>query len=248
MKKFLFLLLLAMAVPGMAAGAGNERNESFAKAKRQLEDKVYFDHRVTVYCGYAFDEDKRICLPAGFTTEKHLKRAERMEWEHAVPAENFGRAFPEWREGSPVCVDRKGKAYKGRKCAEKASREYRLMQADMYNLFPSVGAVNAVRSNKQYSELPGVAPAFGSCPAKVEGNRFEPPQQAKGELARAGLYMAEEYPEFRLSRQQKRLFEAWSRQDPVDEWECTRTKRIEKLQGNENTVVRNLCIDAGLWR
>lgn len=247
MKKFIFFLLLAMAIPNMAAGAGNERSESFAKAKRTLEEKVYYDHRVTVYCGYTFDEDKRISLPAGFSTKKHHQRAERMEWEHAVPAENFGRAFPEWRDGSPLCIDSKGKAYKGRKCAEHASREYRLMQADMYNLFPAVGAVNAVRSNKQYSELPAAAPAFGTCPAKVEGKRFEPPQNSKGELARAGLYMDKEYPAFRLSRQQKRLFEAWSRQDPVDEWECTRTKRIEDLQGNENTVVKNLCISAGLW-
>lgn len=247
MKKLLFALLLLMVLPGMAAASGNESNESFAVAKRMLEREVHADHRVTVYCGYEFDEEKRICLPEGFTTDKHKARAARMEWEHAVPAENFGRAFREWREGDPSCVDRRGRPYKGRRCAEKASREYRLMQADMYNLFPAVGAVNAVRSNRQYSELPGVASAFGACPAKVDGNRFEPPQQAKGELARASLYMEQEYPEFRLSRQQKRLFEAWSRQDPVDAWECTRTRRIERLQGNENAVVKNLCMDAGLW-
>ena len=247
MKPFLLPLLLTMALYGMASAAGTESNESFTTAKRLLEREVYADHRVTVYCGYEFDEEKRICLPEGFTTDKHKARAARMEWEHAVPAENFGRAFAAWREGAPVCVDSKGKPYKGRRCAEKASREYRLMQADMYNLFPAVGAVNAVRSNRQYSELPGVPSAFGTCPAKVDGKRFEPPPQAKGELARAGLYMEQEYPEFRLSRQQKRLFEAWSRQDPVDAWECTRTRRIEKLQGNENSVVKKLCTDAGLW-
>ena len=43
------------------------------------------------------------------------------------------------------------------------------MQADMYNLFPAVGAVNAVRSNKQYSELPGVKSAFGTFPAHLQG-------------------------------------------------------------------------------
>lgn len=247
MKKLLLSLLLIMALPGMAAAAGNESNESFAKAKRLLEREVYADHRVTVYCGYEFDEEKRICLPDGFTTDKHKARAERMEWEHAVPAENFGRTFKEWREGAPLCVDSKGKPYKGRKCAEKTSREYRLMQADMYNLFPAVGAVNAVRSNKQYSELPGVPSAFGTCPAKVDGNRFEPPAHAKGELARAALYMDKEYEPYRLSRQQKRLFEAWSNQDPVDEWECTRARRIEQLQGNENSIVKRLCIDSGLW-
>ena len=247
MKKQLIPFLLALVIPSVALAAGNTTNESFSKAKKMLEREVYYDHRVTVYCGYEFDEEKRICLPDGFTTEKHQKRAYKVEWEHAVPAENFGRAFREWREGDLVCVDRKGKAFKGRKCAEKASQEYRLMQADMYNLFPAVGAVNAVRSNKQYSELPGVPSAFGTCPAKVDGNRFEPPAHVKGELARAALYMDKEYEPYRLSRQQKRLFEAWSNQDPVDEWECTRARRIEQLQGNENSIVKRLCIDSGLW-
>lgn len=243
----IFGLILSLCIASIASAAGNTTNDSFNKAKKLLENEVYYDHRVTIYCGYPFDEKKRICLPDGFTTEKHQKRAYKVEWEHAVPAENFGRAFREWRDGDPLCIDRKGKAFKGRKCAEKANQEYRFMQADMYNLFPAVGAVNAVRSNKQYSELPGVPSAFGTCPAKVDGNRFEPPAPSKGDLARAALYMDKEYPPYRLSRQQKRLFEAWSKQDPVDEWECTRAKRIEQLQGNENIFVKNLCLDANLW-
>ena len=76
-------------------------------------------------------------------TPEHQKRAKRVEWEHVVPAENFGRFFSEWRDGSPECVDSKGRSFKGRKCAEKASREYRFMQADLYNLYPAIGAVNA---------------------------------------------------------------------------------------------------------
>ncbi len=246
MKKLLLSLLLCAAIPQAALAAGNTSNDSFSSAKSMLERQVYFDHRVTVYCGYQFDQHKRVALPSGFTTASHQKRAGKVEWEHAVPAENFGRAFPEWRDGAPMCVS-KGKAFKGRNCARKASPEFRFMEADMYNLFPAVGAVNAVRGNKQYSELPGAPSSFGQCPAKVDGNRFEPPRQAKGELARAALYMDREYPAYRLSRQQRQLFEAWSRQDPVDQWECTRTRRIERLQGNENTVVKSLCRDAGLW-
>ena len=125
--------------------------------------------------------------------------------------------------------------------------EYRHMQADMYNLFPAIGAVNAVRSNKQYSALPGSESAFGSCLAKVDGNRFEPPDRAKGQVARSALYMADSYPKYRLSRQQLQLFEAWDKMYSVDAWECTRVKRIEKLQGNENARVKEPCQQAGLW-
>ena len=243
----LSLLALAMAGTAGAADPGNTVNDSFRSAKRMLERQVYFDHRITLYCGAKFDAQKNIRLPEGFTTPSHAKRALRVEWEHAVPAENFGRAFVEWREGDPACVNNKGKAFKGRRCAEKVNKRYRYMQADMYNLFPAIGAVNAVRGNKQYSELPHAAPTFGTCPARVDGKRFEPPVRAKGQVARAGLYMAHAYPEYRLSAQQRRLFEAWDRTYPVDAWECTRARRIEQLQGNENPYVKRPCQEQGLW-
>ena len=239
-------LIFTFLCIGVTFAAGNETNDSFAKAKKMLERQVYFDHRVTLYCGAIFDEGKNIDLPDGFVTEKHQKRASKVEWEHAVPAENFGRAFEEWREGHPQCVS-KGKPFKGRKCAEKVNMEYRHMQADMYNLFPAIGAVNAVRGNKQYSELPSAKSAFGTCEAKMDGNRFEPPTRAKGQVARAALYMADSYDKYRLSRQQRQLFEAWNKMYPVDQWECTRAKRIEKLQGNENRFVKAPCQQVGLW-
>lgn len=230
-----------------AFGQGNETIESFNKAKKLLEREVYYDHRITLYCGAKFDEHKNICLPEGFTTQKHVKRAGKVEWEHMVPAENFGRSFKAWREGDPLCVDRKGKHFKGRNCARKVSREFRLMEADLYNLAPAIGAVNAARSNKRYSELPGEPSAFGICNAKVDGPRFEPPNRAKGEVARASLYMEASYPNYRLSDQQRKLFHAWDKKYPVDEWECTRAKRIERIQGNENPFVKNMCINEGLW-
>lgn len=246
MHKIILTLMLSL-VPALALAAGNTTNDSFSQAKRMLERQIYFDHRVTIYCGAEFDAQKHVMLPEGFVIPGHEKRATRLEWEHAVPAENFGRAFSEWRDGSPECVNKNGKPFRGRKCAEKVNMEYRHMQADMYNLFPAVGAVNAVRSNKQYSALSGSESAFGTCPAKVDGNRFEPPDRAKGQVARAALYMADSYPKYRLSRQQQQLFEAWDKMFPVDQWECTRVKRIEKLQGNANARVKQPCQQAGLW-
>lgn len=238
------VLMLCLLMPALAFGAGNTTNDSFNRAKKMLERQVYFDHRLTIYCDAEFDAENNVKIPAGFTTPAHPKRANKIEWEHAVPAENFGRAFAEWRDGSPECVH-KGKPFKGRRCAEKVNMEYRYMQSDMYNLFPAIGAVNAVRSNKQYSQLEGPAD-FGSCAAKVEDNRFEPPNMAKGQLARAALYMDENYPHYNLSRQQRQLFEAWDKMYPVDKWECERARRIERLQGNANNRVKEPCQKAGL--
>ncbi|MFQ8814823.1 MAG: endonuclease [Sutterella wadsworthensis] len=127
------------------------------------------------------------------------------------------------------------------------SAEYRLMQADMYNLFPAVGAVNAIRSNYNYELLPGVPNTFGTCEMKIDGRRAEPPERSRGEIARAMLYMEGAYaPVFRMSDRQRRLAQNWNEQHPVVQWECTRAARIEKLQGNVNPVVKDACLKAGL--
>ena len=112
MKKLLSAILVASigltTVQGWAAG--NTRIESFNQAKKLLEQKVYFDHRETFYCRATFDSKKNVKLPEGFTTQKHEKRAHRVEWEHVVPAENFGVHF------------RSGETVMRRVCAATASR------------------------------------------------------------------------------------------------------------------------------
>lgn len=45
----------------------------------------------------------------------------------------------------------------------------------------------------------------------------------------------------RLSRQQTQLFEAWSRMDPLDEWEKARDLEIKGIQGNSNCHVSDRC-------
>lgn len=127
--KRLLLAALLFVLPSVAFADGNVWNDSFNKAKKTLEQQVYYDHRVTLYCGATFDEKKNVTLPEGFTVSKHEKRAGKVEWEHVVPAENFGQTFAEWREGDAQCVDNRGKAFKGRKCAEKVNKDYRYMQA-----------------------------------------------------------------------------------------------------------------------
>lgn len=230
---------------------GNQTIESFSKAKRLLETQVYNDHRVTFYCLAPFDRKKNITLPEGFRTPKHEKRALRVEWEHVVPAENFGRAFVAWREGDPDCRDNSGREFKGRKCAEKVSQTFRLMQADLYNLVPAIGAVNAMRSNYRYTQFSSTTPyTFGTCPMKVDAKQraVEPPDYTRGAIARTMLYMADAYSEYRLSSAQQKLAVAWDTQYPVSDWECKRAYRIERIQGNANPFVKTSCLQAGLYK
>lgn len=245
MRRFLISVFVgAILAPALVLAAGNTANDSFARAKKMLS-QVYEDHRVTLYCGAQYDAHGNVTLPEGIVIP--IKRANRVEWEHVVPAENFGRAFEEWREGSPECVDNRGKAFKGRKCAEKVNPEYRHMQADMYNLYPAIGAVNAMRSNFNFQMLPGEESSFGSCEMKIADRKAEPPARARGQIARTYFYMQDAYPRYKMSRQQEQLMGAWDKMYPVDQWECTRAKRIEAAQGNENRFVKEPCVEKGMW-
>ncbi|GLS90829.1 endonuclease [Psychromonas marina] len=208
-----------------------------------LERSVYQqqDERTTLYCEASFNNKKQVTFPEGFATTKHVKRAKKVEWEHVVPAENFGRNFSEWREGDERCVTSKGKSFKGRRCAEKVNQEYRLMQSDMYNLYPAIGAVNAMRSNYNFVMLSDQQSSFGSCAMKISDRKAEPPSNARGVIARSYLYMDKTYPKYSMSKQQLQLMNAWDKQFPVTQWECLRADRIAQLQGNKNSVLAESC-------
>ena len=214
----------------------------YSVSRKLMYSDVFYDHRETLYCGASYDENREVALPEGFIVSSHAKRANRAETEHIVPAENFGRTFREWREGHPMCVHSDGSPFKGRRCAQLASEEYREMEADMHNLYPAIGCVNAARGNRNFDMFSADTPSsFGSCQMKIEGKRVEPPARARGIIARAYLYCEQRYKRYNMSRQQRRLMESWDKQYPVSEWECERNRRIKAIQGNGNPLVERVC-------
>lgn len=219
---------------------GQGRFHEYAEAKRIMAEKVIYDQRVTLYCQAPFDADKN----AGYGFR--AAGGEAVTWEHAVPVAAFGKNFSAWSEGDPQCR-RKSGSFKGRRCAELVSPEFRQMAGDMYNLFPALAVVNSARGDRPYAELPKADAAFGGCRAKIAANAFEPPDAAKGQAARAALYMDAAYAQFSLKPAQKKLMEKWNSLFPVNARECQRARRIEKLQGNENIFVKTPCLAAGLW-
>lgn len=240
-KTYLSFFLITFIAPNLSF-AGNHSIESFNKAKKLLMNKVYHDHKETLYCSASFDSKKNIKPPAGFTSEKYKKRAKKLEFEHVVAAQSFGQTFPEWRDGHESCVSNKGKPFKGRNCASKMNTEYRLMQADLYNLFPAIGSVNAMRSNYSFQILPPDTPSsFGSCKMKIANRKAEPPESARGRIARTYFYMQDAYPRYRMSKQQLQLMRAWNKQYPVSAWECERYNRIKGIQGSENQIMKSVC-------
>lgn len=217
-------LLLALLGAGIALA---EPPGSFRQAK-QLAEEIYADHPRTFYCGCDYRREGRKLRPqpasCGYRLRKSQTRATRIEWEHVVPAWAFGHQRQCWQQG-------------GRRACRK-DPEFRRMEADLHNLVPAIGELNGDRSNFRFGLLEGEPRRYGQCDFEVDfkARVAEPAEAIRGDIARIYLYMADRY-RLRLSRQQRRLFEAWHRTDPVDDWERQRNQRIRAIQGNGNPYV-----------
>ena len=116
------------------------------------------------------------------------------------------------------------------------------MQADMYYLYPAIGEVNGRRGNYSMAIIKGEKREFGKCDVEIKNKKVEPRVDIRGEIARTYLYMDSAYPgRGIISQKNRKLFDAWNRNDPVDQWECERARKIQKLQGNKNRILINLC-------
>jgi deoxyribonuclease-1 len=218
--------------------AQNTTIESFNDAKKRMVE-VFAGHETTFYCGCSYTGKEIDLASCGYKPKKDdAKRAKRLEWEHVVPAHAFGQAFKEWRDGHPECVDSQGKPFQGRNCARKMVKFFRFMEADLYNLQPAIGEVNGLRLNYSMEMIPGEKREFGECDVEIEDNKMEPRPEIRGDIARTYLYMDKAYPgKGIISRSNQKLFEAWDKLDPVDDWERERARRIEAIQGNQNPFI-----------
>ncbi|HAV1497617.1 TPA: endonuclease I [Vibrio parahaemolyticus] len=236
-------LLVIFSGASVAEPLGNTTITSFNTAKKIMQQHIYTtpELRKTLYCRATFNVKKEVTPPSGFKTNKYKNRLNRWEAEHIVPAENFGHTFIEWREGHPQCINNKGKAFKGRKCAEKVNTEYRLMQSDLYNLYPAIGSVNAARQNYNFTLLPHATSNFGQCDVRIDGRKVQPPEQARGAIARTYLYFEAVYPRYSMSKAQRQLMQAWDKQYPTTKIECQRAQRIKQQQGNTNPILAKHC-------
>lgn len=226
--------LLLTSVLLFSSVAASQSPHSFSQAKK-IAAAIFENNPITLYCHCRFDSSKAIDLSSCQMDEaQSIKRSHRVEWEHMMPAEHFGKQRPCWREA--LC-EKNGKRFKGRKCCELIDKPFNQMEAELYNLWPSVGLINQIRSNYRYGTLTNKSTTYG-CDFSVEkGSRaVEPADTAKGIVARANLFMASHY-NLRLSDSQRQLFEAWNRLFPPTAWEIEWAKQVERLEGYNNPYI-----------
>lgn len=227
---FLALPLFLSAVFGQLSSP-----TTFDEAKFALREGVYHDQSRSsgvgsAYCGCDWEWvgrsggriDAKSC---GLRARADAERATRLEWEHIVPAHSFGQQRKCWREG-------------GRRRCVADDPVFRMMEADMHNLVPSAGELNADRSNFRFGLLPSTPRRHGACDFKVDfkARIVEPRDDVKGMFARIYFYMHDRY-DLRMSDQQQRLLMAWDKRYPATPWELERDRRIAKIMGHSNPFV-----------
>ena len=206
--------------------------DSFSKAKKLLL-KLYSDRPTTFYCNCEFDELKNVeAGNCGYMPRKNAKRGKRIEWEHVVPAHRFGSHLTCWStpESFPRCIKKNGKTFSGRRCCRKVNPHFKEMEADMMNLVPAVGELNGDRSNYAFGVVEGEIRLYGQCDFEVDTKQriTEPNLAVRGDIARIYAYFETKYGLI-LTETEKSQFDQWKRDDPVNEWEQEKAKRINQV-------------------
>jgi len=202
---------------------------SFARSKRILATKIYRLHQKTFYAGCDYEIRGKKLVPiantCGFHYRKNPKRADRIEWEHIVPAWHFGHVFKCWKNG-------------GRKECRDTNAKFRQMEADMHNLVPSIGEINGDRSNYPYGNIRGEKRVYGKVDMEIESSKrvAEPKKSILGDIARTYFYMHDRYNMY-ISPEQEKMLIKWNNQDPVTRWEKKKNLLVKDIQGDNNEYI-----------
>jgi deoxyribonuclease-1 len=205
--------------------------QNFQQVKK-IAIKIHKNAPGSFYCGCKIIWSGKKGIPdlstCGYKIRKNKNRATRIEWEHVVPAWEFGHDKKCWKNG-------------GRKTCIK-NKLYQKIEFDLHNLQPAIGEINGDRSNFRYGQLNNYTKKYGKCNIKIDFQKriVEPPKRARGTIARTYFYMSKRY-KIKLSKIERNLFKTWDISFPVTKWECERENLIFQKQGNHNNYIYKKC-------
>jgi hypothetical protein len=120
------------------------------------------------------------------------------------------------------------------------------MKSDLHHLLPTFIHPNGVRGSMPFGAVKGQGEYHNDAGAKAGQGVFEPPDAAKGRVARALLYFYTRYHDRNISNsgfspafwnQKLELLLEWNRRFPPDSNERRRNGLVESFQGNRNPFV-----------
>jgi len=117
-----------------------------------------------------------------------------------------------------------------------------LQKSDLHHLFPTDSQMNSIRGNGWFGEVVKDTQTL-KCKNVRYGKTdkggedvFEPPQEHRGNVARALFYFSTRY-DLPIDARLEQVLRKWNNDDPVDDEERDRNEKIAKLQGNRNPFV-----------
>ncbi len=144
------------------------------------------------------------------------------------------------------------------------------MYSDLFNVYPTDGKVNGMRSNYPYGEVGSATYTSGNgCKLGTSGFDgytgivFEPIDEYKGDFARTYFYMATRYADIcqtwtgeatavygsnlGFTAYATNLFLKWSREDPVSAKEIARNNAVYTIQNNRNPFIDFPGLEEHIW-
>lgn len=216
--------------------------KSFNQSKNILKKYIYGRKGQTFYCDCPYQKNSIKLKKCDIQTKKYKKRMKRLEWEHIVPIAAFGHAFKAYREARTVCHRKGKKSLSPRKCAMSKDKVFKEMSANLHNLVPVVGSVNAIRSHYSFDEIGPNANQLCAKGFKVSTNKVFPPEEKKGDIARIYLYMNSKYPGLGIiGTKRARLFKKWHEVDPPSKEECRIHDLKVRFQKDSNPFLASAC-------
>ena len=204
---------------------------NYIAAKRKLY-KIVKDPE-TLYCGCKTNLSERtfnssIC---GYVPKQDNIRARRLEAEHVLPASLIAKF------SSNQCWKKQPGCGSARECCLSNDSEFKKAHNDLVNLMPTIGELNADRSNLLYRLIDGESRAYGRCDFEVDtsSKSTEPKNEIRGDISRIYFYMRDTYGLTYPSQLEERL-EEWANDDPISSLEIDRNKKVKRAQGSSNPL------------
>lgn len=198
-----------VAAPGPG---GNSRDISLERAKSQA---LAIALEESLFCACRSSEEP--CASGA------------LEQALVVPIRAFGPAFAEWRDGDAECRTA-GHAIRGRRCAERASTNFRRMRGDLYNI--ATQGRGAAYLERAFDES-----RSEECVVDRQRGNVRPAHRMQGRLARVYLYMNDTYGEwFPLSGATLARLRAWDAAHPPNPKECGWAAKVSEVQGNTHAL------------
>ena len=205
------MLLLFMPAHAAVAQEATDRFDFDQIVTNTFWQQLYPTGGWTLLCGQEFDATRR--LPDGRAVAA----------DHIYPLARMVR-------GSG-CSDRA-------QCRVRLGERFAHMESDLHNLYPEVQELIAYRNGREFGIVDGEEWRFDDCDVEWREGLLEPRPLARGNIARAILYMRAAYG-LAIGDSMLEMLKAWNREDPPSKQEQERNAAIEKLQGRRNQFIDN---------